>query len=212
MTKENEIGIIGSGGQAREVREYLNDDDMQPAFFAVNPEYISEEGDKINILSPSEYERITPVVAAIGAPEVRRRLVNEWPGDNYTKIISTHAYVGESVSIGKGSIIAPRAVLTADIILGEHTIINVGVTIAHDCRLGDYVTVSPGAHIAGNVELGDGVFVGIGATISNNIKIANGCVIGAGTVVIEDVLVENSVVVGVPGKVIKINDGWQDEI
>lgn len=212
MSHERELGIIGSGGQAREVVEYLRDEETIPAFFAVHQEYLSDDVSKINILNPTEYEKLTPVVAAVGAPEIRRHLVDEWAGEKFATVISKDAYVGESVRVGVGCIISPRAVLTANIILGEHVIINVAATVSHDCYIGNYATISPGAHIAGNVEIGDGVFVGIGATISNNIKIAEGSVIGAGAVVLEDITEKNSVVVGVPAKLIRINEGWLNDI
>lgn len=205
------VGLIGAGGQAKEVEQYLRDSGITPAFFAVDKEYVNTKN-QIDILSPDEYEELTPVIAAIGAPEVRRKMVENWRGKEYYSVISKDAYIGKSVEIGQGAIIAPRAVLTADIKLGEHVLVNVAATISHNAKLGNYVTVGPGAHIAGAVELGDGVFVGIGASISNNVKIAEGSVVGAGAVVISDILEPNSVVVGVPAKLIRVNKGWLNEV
>lgn len=209
---KSEVGILGAGGQAREVEQYLDDQGIKPTFFAVDAEYVGDSPGRIDILSPTEFEAVTPVIAAIGAPEVRRQLVKEWKGGEFYTVIANEAYVGESVTIGEGSIIAPRAVLTASIEVGSHVIVNVGATISHDCVIGDFATISPGAHVAGSVELGPGVFVGIGATISNGVKVAEGSVIGAGAVVIKDVVEKNSVVVGVPGGVIRINEGWLSEV
>jgi len=211
--ENKQIGIIGSGGQAREVVEYLADEEITPSFYAINPEYIEDGAvNKVDILNPTDFEKITPVVAAIGSPDVRRKLVGEWAGENFATVISEHAYVGDSVEIGKGSIVAPRAVITANVQIGEHAIINVGATISHDCTFGDFVTVGPGAHIAGDVELGNGVFVGIGAIVSNGLKISDGVVVGAGAVVVKDVLQENSVVVGIPAETIRVNEGWLGEV
>jgi len=211
--EKKDIGIIGFGGQAREATEYLSEKNIKPAFFAIGKEYIQDGIErKIDILDPSEYQRLTPVIAAIGAPEIRRKLVGEWKGEDFSTIISEQAYVGESVEIGKGSIVAPRVVLTANVTVGEHSIINVGSTISHDCKLGNFTTVSPGAHIAGNVELGDGVFIGIGAVVSNGVRIAEGVVVGAGAVVLKDIEEKNATVVGVPAKVIRINEGWLSEV
>ena len=212
MEGKSEVGILGAGGQAREVKQYLGDQDIQPAFFAVNAEYVGDAPERIDILSPSDFEAVTPVIAAIGAPEVRRQLVEEWKGGEFYTVRANESYIGESVIIGKGSIIAPQAVLTANIEVGSHVIVNVGATISHDCTIGNFVTIGPGAHVAGNVELGDGVFVGIGASISNGVKVAEGSVIGAGAVVIKDVVEKNSVVVGVPASTIRVNEGWLSEV
>lgn len=205
------IGILGAGGQADEAESFLPPDSV--AFRAISKEYIKEPSEnKIDIASPEDYQKIVPVVAAIGAPEVRRKMVNEWPGQEYSTIIAEHAYVDRSSHIGEGSIIAPRAVITTGVEVGSHTIINVAATISHDCKLGNYVTVGPGAHIAGNVTIGDGAFIGIGAVISNNIFIAEGCVVGAGSVVIESINTPNTVVVGAPARSIRVNQGWLNEV
>lgn len=205
------IGILGAGGQADEAGSFLNDSEV--AFFALNERYVDKNNEKqIDIANPEEYQRILPVVAAIGAPALRKKMVEEWPGERFTTIVAEYAYIDKSSKIGEGTIIAPRAVITTNVEIGRHAIINVAASISHDCKLGDYVTVGPGAHIAGNVELGDGVFIGIGAIVSNGIRIERGSVVGAGAVVISDVLEENSVVVGSPARVIRQNEGWLNEV
>lgn len=207
IAMSEKIGILGAGGQADETESYLTDSEVD--FYALSEQYVDRENERqINIVSPTDYQRMLPVVAAIGAPAIRKALVEQWPGEKYATVRADMSYVDKSAEIGAGSIIAPRSVITTNVKIGEHCIVNVAATVSHDCKIGDFVTISPGAHIAGHVELGDGVFVGIGAIISNNIKIAPGVVIGAGAVVIRDVEEENSVLVGTPAKVIKHNGGW----
>ncbi|MGY4893769.1 MAG: acetyltransferase [Candidatus Saccharimonadota bacterium] len=204
------FGLLGNGGQAREAEVFAKSVDMELAFSAVDQQYMRDQD--IDLVNPDDYQKLTGVVAAVGAPDLRREMVQKWTGEKFTTIISENAFVGEGVNIGEGSIVAPRAVLTADIEIGKHCIINVAATVSHNCIIGDYVTVSPGAHVAGNVELGDGVFVGIGATISNNIRVASGVVIGAGAVVVQDLNDENSTYVGVPAKKISTNEGWLRDV
>lgn len=203
------IGIIGSGGQASEAASYVGRDIV--GFKAIDKEYIKEE-DEIDILTPSEFQKVTPVISAIGAPAVRRSMVEKWPGEKYTVIVSEEAYVGDRVHIGEGTIIAPRAVITTEVSIGKHSLINVAATLSHGDKLGDFVTISPGAHIGGNVELSDGVFVGIGAIISNGLYIAEGTVVGAGAVVVDNIEEPNTVVVGIPAKKIRQNQGWLQSV
>lgn len=204
------IGILGAGGQAEEARSFFKG---KVVFFAIDDEYRNRNNtDQIDITRPNDAQQLTPIVAAVGAPAVRREMVNKWPGKNFATIIASNTYVDNDCKIGVGTIIAPGATITTDVKIGEHSILNVGASISHNCNLGDYVTVSPGARIAGNVTLGNGVFVGIGATISNNVSVAPGVVIGAGAVVIHDVEIPNSVVVGCPAKSIRVNEGWLYEI
>lgn len=205
------IGILGAGGQADEAESYLKDSEV--AFNAISSEYIDiSKSRQVDILQPNEYQEALPVVAAIGAPATRRKMVDDWKGERFKTIVAELSYVDKTVKIGEGGIIAPRAVITTNVEIGRHAIINVAASVSHNSRLGDFVTVSPGAHIGGNVEIGNGAFIGIGAIISNNVRIAEGCVVGAGAVVIKSVEIPNSVVVGTPARTIRINEDWLYEI
>lgn len=208
---DTEVGILGAGGQSDEVEAYLG---KRASFKAVDKSYLLPEtkGVVIAVDEPSEHQILTPVVAAVGAPAVRKALVLRWPGDKYQSAISSKAVVDESTVIHPGCIIAHQAVITTNVNVGRHTIINVGATIGHDCSFGEYVTIGPGANIGGNVSLGDGVFVGIGATIKNDLNIAEGVVVGAGAVVIKDIVEPNSVYVGVPARIVSRNEGWLSEV
>lgn len=198
---------MGSGGHADEVSAVLG---QAVEFRAVSKQYIHGAG-MIDIESPGEYVKAS-VNAAVGAPFVRKKLVDLWPGDDYAVVVADSAIIGPNTKIGKGTYVAHGAILTTDIILGEHVLVNVGSSLSHGVRCGDYATISPGVHVGGNVKVGRGVFIGIGATITNNVKIADGVVLGAGAVLIGDADVENGVYVGLPAKLLKVNPDWLHEI
>jgi sugar O-acyltransferase (sialic acid O-acetyltransferase NeuD family) len=204
------IGLLGSGGQADEVASYL--DGIQVDFRAVDAAYVEASKPDIIDIKSAQDKADTPVIAAVGAPGLRKAMVEKWPGHSYFTLTSQHANVNPGTQIGEGTVIAPATVVTTNVRIGKHTLINIGATINHDCTVGDFVTISPGVHIAGKVTIGNGVFIGIGASISNGVRIAAGSVIGAGAVVLEDVTAENSVMVGVPAKLVKNNEGWLSEI
>lgn len=205
------IGILGGGGQADEVESYLPEGTV--SFRAVGREYL-KPGDVrlVDIASPGVENLSLPIVSAVGAPALRMKLVELWPRDNYRTVVSSAAYVDKTAAIGDGSVVGPGSVISTNVILGSHSIINIGATISHDCRVGNFVTISPGVHVAGRVKIGDGVFIGVGATVSNGVTLAPGVVIGAGAVVLGDISVPNSVAFGVPAKVVKVNDGWLNEL
>lgn len=204
---DESIGIIGFGGQAREVESFA---DLLVSFFAVDSDYVT--GELIDIDKTTEEHKNTAVVIAIGTPLHRKRLVEKWPGNKFTNVLSKDAIVFKNVELGQGIQVGPGAIVMTGTSVGNHVILNINSTVSHDCKLGDFATISPGANIAGNVTLGDGVFVGVGATISNNISVAEGCVIGAGAVVLENITEKNTVVVGVPAKPVKVNESWLSEI
>lgn len=207
------IGLLGAGGQADEAESFFRSNG-DVIFRAVDKQYIttSQTEGLIDIQNPTEVQKNTPVVAAVGAPAIRRELISRWAGSRFEIIRAEGLYIDGTVKIGEGTIIATGSVVTTNVTIGKHCIVNVAATISHNSKLGDFSTIGPGANIAGNVTLGDGVFVGIGAVIKNGVKIANGCVVGAGAVVLDDIEEENSVVIGVPARVARVNEGWLREI
>jgi sugar O-acyltransferase (sialic acid O-acetyltransferase NeuD family) len=198
------IGILGNGGHAREIESYLGTETV--AFRAVGASYRS--GDLIDIAAPGAEHAELPVVAGVGAPGLRRTLVQLWPGSSYHGVVAPTAYIGPEVTLGAGCVIAPGAVLTTSITLGDHVHVNVGATLAHDTVVGDFTTISPGANLGGNCTLGAGVVIGIGAILREGITLADGVVVGAGAVVLRDVLEPNSVVVGNPARHLSTNADW----
>lgn len=202
------IGLLGAGGQARELRAQLPPGTA--VFHAVEERFL--EPGAVDIAQPSEADRRTPVIAAVGAPGLRQRLVSIWPGREFVSVVAASAYVADDVVLGAGSWLAPTSAVSVGVTLGEHCQVNLGTTISHDCRLGDHVTLAPGARLAGRVEVGSGVFVGIGAVVSTRVRLAPGVVVGAGAVVLADIPIENSVVVGAPARVVRRRDRWLDEL
>jgi sugar O-acyltransferase (sialic acid O-acetyltransferase NeuD family) len=198
------IGLLGAGGQADEIAGYLLPREV--AFRAVSAGYLTDA--TIDIASPTDAQRATEVIAAVGAPAVRRLLVESWAGARYPTLVAEGVFRGPRVDLGEGTVIAPGAVLTTDVAVGRHCLINVGATVSHGVTMGDFVTIGPGAHLGGDVRLGPGVVVGIGATVLPGVSVASGVLVGAGAVVVRDVAVENAVLVGNPAKVLRTADGW----
>lgn len=201
------VGLLGAGGQAREIRSYLAPGTA--TFYAVTSRFLATgQADLVDISCPPDSCRDAVVVGAVGAPGLRRDLLAAWPGNRFTTVVSSGAHVDPQCTIDVGCVIAPGVVITTDVTIGAHCHLNIGATISHDTQLGSFVTVCPGAHIAGNVTIGDGVFVGIGANISHGVTVAPGVTIGAGATVLSDITTECAVVVGVPARVVKISEGW----
>ena len=210
---DGSIGLLGAGGQAREVEAFCRAQGKDIAFTAVSGDYIDRSDPKqIDIKQPSDEQERVAVIAAVGSAALRKQLIETWPGSEYATVLTPESYIDPSSSVDVGSLVAPGAVITTNVRIGKHVIINIGVTVSHDCELGDYSTLSPGAHLAGAVTIGEGVFVGIGATVKNGARIADGVVIGAGAVVLNDIDEENAVYAGVPAKKIGQNDGWLSKI
>jgi sugar O-acyltransferase (sialic acid O-acetyltransferase NeuD family) len=203
------IGLLGGGSQADETAEF--DPSSQVVFRAVSADRVGETEGSIDIATDDAGLLATPVVVAVGAPGLKRRLVEAWGGSSYATVVSPAASVSPTAVIGEGSTVAPGAVVTANAQLGRHVMLNVGASVSHASVVGDFTTISPGARIAGDCVIGDGVFVGIGAIVSHGVSIVAGTVLGAGAVVVDDIDVAG-VYVGVPARRVRVLDEWLERL
>lgn len=215
------LAIIGAGGGSRDLLEIFEAcNQVQPSYevlgYVVDSEYALPgqlfSGKPVlggfDWLAAHAHE--VQVICGLGAPELRRRLVERAKaiGATFCSVIHPSVVFSSSSSIGKGTSIAAGCILTNNTHVGDHVQINVGCTVSHDCILNDYVTLSPGVHLAGNITVDEGCFVGIGAVSIEKLTLGKWSIIGAGSTIVNDVP-ENTTVVGVPGKVIKTHpEGW----
>jgi sugar O-acyltransferase (sialic acid O-acetyltransferase NeuD family) len=200
------IGLLGAGAHARELAEYAGSRGV--AFFAVETAFLDAARPQlIDITTTEDSVLAVPVIAAVGAPAVRKRLVDLWGGDEYAQLIAPSAWVSPSATVAPGAVVMAGATVSQGVYLGKHVVINLGATVSHGCTLGDYVTVSPGVNIAGDTTIGSGVFLGVGASVSNGVTICDGAVVGAGAAVIANVDTPGTYV-GVPARKVRDRDGW----
>jgi sugar O-acyltransferase (sialic acid O-acetyltransferase NeuD family) len=207
--QETHIGLIGSGSQALEVLDFSH-----PGFVSFllssNKDHIGSSIKGVTVFDFAEPgEEITSlgVIAAVGAPGLKRKLLSQWNGQLAEAVSALTAYVSPNSTVGLGTIIAPNAVVMTNVQIGESVLINTGATVSHDTVIGDYSTISPGVNIGGNCKIQDGVFVGIGATIIQGVEIAAGSYIGAGAVVTKNIT-KPGTYVGVPAQFLNENNVW----
>jgi sugar O-acyltransferase (sialic acid O-acetyltransferase NeuD family) len=203
---QRRIGLLGNGGQARELRGFLGPGAF--LFRAVHRQYLEAGADDlidIETDDPSFLDK--PVLAAVGGPGLRRRLVQTWGGERFAQLILSSLVSTSPENIGEGVLVAPGAVVTSDARLGKHVHVNVNATIGHDCAIGAFSTVCPGANFGGHTAIGAGCFVGIGAVLREEISVCDGAFIGAGAVVINDIT-HPGTYVGNPARRISEREGW----
>jgi sugar O-acyltransferase (sialic acid O-acetyltransferase NeuD family) len=215
-----DIAIYGTRGVACEVHQLVVDLAAQGhalacVGFLVDGAY--REASSVHglpVLGDADWlaeHRNVSVVIGIGATAPRFRIahrIEAAAGSPFPTLRHPRAYLGDSVTIGAGSFVAPAAVATTDVSMGRHVQLHAGCTIGHDTVLGDFVTIAPGARVAGRVVLGEGAFVGIGAVVLPDIEIGRWTVVGAGAVVTRHVP-DNVTVAGNPARVIgRQPPGW----
>lgn len=198
--------LLGNGSQANETEEFGAPDPV--LFRAVSSDHLDgASGDIVDIADPSAEQLDVPVIAAVGAPGLRRELIALWSGSRYRTLVSASAWVSGSAVLGAGTVVAPQAAVSTGAVLGSHVLLNLATTVSHDTRIGDYATLSPGVSVAGHCLIGEGVFLGIGASVSNGVSIVAGSVIGAGSVVLTDITTPG-IYVGAPARKIRDQEAW----
>ena len=200
------IGIIGAGRQAIETSGYCSELGIETAFFVeeVAPDYNRDSahyGAPILVFADDLklYGGI-PVVAAVGSPALRRRLLECWRAGEFATVVAPRAWVSPDASVGAGTTIAPLAAVNRYASIGQHVIVNVSAVISHDVVIGNFATIGPASAIGGCVELGEGCYIGIGSTIRDHVTVGPGALVAAGAVVVRDVPAQARVR-GVPAEI-----------
>lgn len=211
------IAIVGAGGFGREVKliiDAINKEVQQYNFLGYYDDGIPRGtlingfpliGNMEDLLKVSES---LCVVVAIGAPAIKKKVVESINNDNisYPNLIHPSAIISEDkVYLGKGNIICAYCVITCNIKIFDFVILNLMCTVGHDTEIKTYSSFMPSVNISGEVTIHENVYVGTGAKIINQLEIGKNTIVGAGAVVSKS-LPENCTAVGIPAKPIKFHE------
>lgn len=210
------VFILGGGGHGSELASYIRA--LTAAGTGVELAGFIDEGKPVGPLHDSvnlggfdalarkvkaEPEKFA-YISAVGDNATRVKLIEkidalQIPAFKAWTLMHPSARIGDAVSVGHGTCLAPGSVVTTRTVIGKHCILNVHASVSHDCAIGDFTNINPGAIICGNVKIGRGCYIGAGAVVIDKVTIGDWTVVGAGSVVIHD-LPERVTVVGVPSR------------
>lgn len=210
--KKKLFGLFGAGGHGRESIIHTESlKNFEIYFVDDNPKLKVVNGYKV--ISTSEflnlkYDKYYNV--SLSDVKKRQEMVRKLSENDCQSLhLKSHtSFVYKDCQLDEGSIISSFAFIGPNVKIGKFFHINVRSSLHHDCIVGDYVTISPGVVCNGNVIIEDNVFIGAGVLIKNgNINkpliIGKNSIVGMGTIITSDVS-DNTLLYGNPNKMKKI--------
>jgi len=213
------FGLVGAGGFGRTVMpsvvaQLYNEfqtHDLTIVFVESSPQTSSVNG--FRCLSIEDYFKSDHETrlfnVAIADSKLRGSIATHFisEGAEPISIKDSTANVGDTNSIGVGSILCRLSTVTANVRVGDFFHGHMYSYVEHDCVIGDFVTFAPRVSCNGNVHIGNHAYIGTGAVIRQGnpekpLVIGEGAIVGMGAVVTKDVE-PFTTVVGNPAKVLE---------
>lgn len=190
-----EIIIIGAGGHAAEIDEYILynqksgiSDYTVIGFLDDNPLSYNKYCFSAPFLGNIQEHCIRKdvfYVIAIANIEYRKPIVNRFLNEQATFCTIVHhtSYVSPSAKIGVGVVLAPYANVGPNAVIGDFTLVNARASIGHDSTIGLNNFISPNVSFSGNTMVGDDNLFGINSATIPGIQIGNRNKVTAGMIV-----------------------------
>jgi acetyltransferase EpsM len=195
---QRKIIIIGAGGHAAELRDYIGH--MQKLGTEIQVEgFLDDDANAYAAYgyaepflgSIADHKVRTDVDYLMGIANIkyRRPIIErfEAAGASFRGLIHPTVLLSPSATLGRGVIISHNASVGPKVIIGDHNIINSRCTIGHDTVMGKYNFVSPQVAFSGHTTVGNENMIGVNSCTIPGLVIGNNNVIAAGTVLYKHV-------------------------
>lgn len=192
--------IIGSGGHAAELRDYINHHNAaRPTDRIEVKGFLDDDATSYDHYGFSEpylgkiedHTIDTGVFYLMGIANLdyRASIIEDFihKGAKFTGLIHPTAIISPSCEIGEGTVVSHNASVGAKVRIGKFNMLNSRCTIGHDTQMGNYNFISPQVAVSGNTKIGNGNLIGTNACTIPGISIGNNNKIAAGMVVYKPV-------------------------
>jgi sugar O-acyltransferase (sialic acid O-acetyltransferase NeuD family) len=192
MTK---IIIIGAGGHAAEIDEYIQHSQRIKGFRELsiigflddNPESYAGYKFSAPLLAGLKDHKVIKgqhYLMGIANLKYRKYFIDKFKaeGAQFISFIHCSAFVSESSLTGEGTIIGPNANIGPNVRIGNYNLINSRCSLGHDTIIGDYNFICPNVCFSGFTKVGDENLFGINSVTIPNISIGNRNKIAAGMI------------------------------
>ena len=185
----SDVLIVGCGGMALELYDYLCDDDAinfrgflddDPQAQAPGHLNLPLLGTTANYCPSSSHEAVLVGIGnAYSRSAVLKRL---WArGISTPAYIARNAHVSPHASIAAGCVVAPFTVINHGSCLAPGVLVNIHCGVGHGAKVGSFSVLSPHCIINGDASIGDRCFLGTRSTIFPRTHIGSDCVVDSHT-------------------------------
>ncbi|MBU1563992.1 MAG: acetyltransferase [Proteobacteria bacterium] len=198
--KMKNIVIIGAGGHAAEIDEYINYSQNITGkkelniigFLDDDPESYT----RYRLSAPfqggikdHQIRRDVNYIIGIANLKYRKIIVDRFKaeGANFVTFIHCNSYISESATIGNGVVIGPNVNIGPNVRIGDFNLLNARSSMGHDTIVGDFNFISPNVCFSGFTTVGDKNLFGINSATIPGIKVGNCNKIAAGMVLDKNV-------------------------
>lgn len=216
--KNTKIIVIGAGGHAAELRDYINHHNLAKpdsqilvmGFIDDNEQNYHHYGFREPFLGTIKDHLVRQDVSylmGIANLEYRKPIIETFKSQNgkFIGFIHPTAIISPSAIMGEGVVISHNASVGPKVRIGSFNMLNSRCTIGHDTVLGDYNFISPQVAISGNTTIGDENLLGTNSCTIPGIRIGNKNKIAAGMVVYKPVGDNETVIFRHKERVVIIN-------
>lgn len=200
MKRESYI-VFGSGGHAKEVISYIEDDGHTIACVVSTSNFNHESyNHKYKVLQSLEAGMFPEAKFVLAVGDVNtKKIIVEKNESRWTNFIHSSCSVSKYATLGVGNTLSPYSCVNGDSVIGNFVTLNVHTTVSHDSIVNNFVTFSPYSGVMGNCRVGDECFFGTASYCIPNVTLGNKIKVSAGSVVRHSFL-EDCVLRGNPAK------------
>ncbi|MDO9551563.1 acetyltransferase [Rhodonellum sp.] len=196
-----QIIIIGAGGHAAEVSDYIKYSNTQnSAEFQIKilgyldddfSNYVHYGFPFPYLGSICEHQVVPEAHYIIGIANLiyRKKFVELFleKGANFSSYIHPTASISSSARIGEGVVIAPNVILGPKVYVGDYSLVNSRAILGHDSTMGKFNFLSPNVCFSPFTHVGDENLFGINSATIPEISIGNNNKVMAGMTLDKDI-------------------------
>lgn len=199
------IVIIGTGGLARELSDYLNKNTIYGFLSDTKPQDKFFKDRYLGKINTIDNFKKFQFVLGIANKEAKNKILN-FLNDikvrlNFINIIHESSFVSKEIKLGKGNIIAPNSYISYGCSIGNFNVLNFGTFLGHNVKIGNYNHLAPKCSVMGNSNISNSNYIGANSVIESEINIGSNNSILSGSKCLNNIK-DNSLAFNNPARII----------